>query len=86
MATEETVVQEVAIRDLDDMMDVNSKVMSEIVNDNKLTPMERMKGISMGVRNQAVLSRDQQARIAMLARLGMKANGQLKSLSFQPTE
>jgi len=84
MATEELLTKEVRINNLDDMMDTNASIMEEIANDGKMTAVEKMRGFSMGVRNQALLSRDQQARINMLAKLGMKANGQTKSLGFMP--
>ena len=84
MAREENVSKEVRISNLEDMMDVNASCMEEIVNDSKLTAVERMKGLSMAVRNQAILSRDQQNRITMLAKLGMKANGATKALAFHP--
>ena len=81
---EDLVEREVRIEDLNDMMDVNVEIMSEVVNDAKLTASEKMRTFSQGVRNQAILSRDQQQRISMLAKLGVKANGLTKSLSFQP--
>jgi len=56
------------------------------VNDTKLSAMERMKGMTLGVRNQCMLSRDQQQRTAMMVKLGMKPNGEARALAFQPGE
>lgn len=86
-STQDTVVErEVSITNITDMMDVNAELMNEISNDSRLSAIEKMKGFSSGVRNQCMLSRDQQARITMLARLGMKTNNLTKSLTFQVGE
>ena len=85
MATEELVTKDIRIANLDDMMDCNASIMEEIANDGKLTASEKMRGFSMGVRNQALLSRDMQSRIQTMAKLGMKTNGAAKALGFMPS-
>jgi hypothetical protein len=79
------VEKERRINGIDDMMSVNCEIMEEIANDGKMTAAERMKGITQGVSNHCKLSGDQQKRLNLMARLGMKADGELNSLSFKPT-
>jgi len=80
-----TIETERRIGGIDDMMAVNAELMEEIANDGKMTAAERMKGITQGVANHCKLSADQQKRLNLMARLGMKANGELNSLTFKPT-
>lgn len=68
----------------EDIMTANAKLMEEVYSDAKLTAAEKMKTFSIGVRNQVLLSRDLASRRAELFRYGMKANGELKSLNFNP--
>lgn len=73
-----------AIHSYSDMMEANAQLMTEVYTDPKLTAAEKMKSFSVGVRNQVILSRDLAARRAELMRYGMKADNELKSLSFNP--
>lgn len=73
-----------SLESYEDMMTANAKLMSEVYSDGKLTATEKMKTFSIGVRNQVLLSRDLASRRAELFRYGMKANGELKSLNFNP--
>lgn len=81
----EVVTKEIRLKNLEDMMTANAEIMEEIANDSKLTAVEKMRGFGLGVRNQVALSRDQQTRITMLAKLGMKATKEIQSLTFDPT-
>jgi hypothetical protein len=78
------VTPEVRIDSYEAMMNANAELMDEIYRDGKLNAAEKLKNFSMGVRNQVLLSRDQAARRAELMRYGMKANGNLKALNFNP--
>lgn len=78
------ITKDVKCSNILEMMDANSGIMEEIANDSKLNAVEKMRGFSMGVRNQCLLSRDQQARIKMLATLGVKATNATKALTFTP--
>ena len=69
-----------------DFMDANARLMEEVYTDPKLTAAEKMKTFSIGVRNQVILSRDLAARRKELMSYGMKANGAVKSLAFNPIE
>ena len=73
-----------AITSYNDMMVANAKMMTEVYTDPKLTAAEKMKSFSAGVRNQVSLSRDLAARRAELMKFGIKADADLKSLSFNP--
>ena len=78
------VTQEIRIDSYESMMDANAALLGEVFNDKKLTAAEKMKTFSIGVRNQVLLSRDLASRRAELFKYGMKANGELKSLNFNP--
>jgi len=86
MTAETQVSRELRIDSYDAIMEANSNLMDEIYNDGKLTPMERLKGLTVGVRNQVMLSRDLAARRKELYSVGMKANGKIKSLGFNPMD
>jgi len=81
-----TISTETRIDGYEAMMEANASLMDEVFNDGKLTAAEKMKTFSIGVRNQVLLSRDLAARRAELFKYGMKANGALKSLTFNPFE
>ncbi|WP_252178378.1 hypothetical protein [Endozoicomonas sp. 4G] len=78
------VTQETRIDSYESMMTANAALLDEVFNDAKLTAAEKMKSFSIGVRNQVLLSRDLASRRAELFKYGMKANGELKSLNFNP--
>lgn len=80
----EEVTRETRIDSYEAMMNANAELMTEVYRDGKLTAAEKMKSFSAGVRNQAILSRDLAGRRAELFRYGMKANGNIKSLNFNP--
>lgn len=85
--TEETEVQkEVTIESINDYMLVNAQCTAEVVNDRKLSPMERLKGLNMGVRTQGILGREMRSRYEMRLKLGMNADGVTGALAFQPDE
>jgi len=73
-----------AIHSYNDMMEANAQLMTEVYTDPKLTAAEKMKTFSTGVRNQVILSRDLAARRAELMKFGIKADNDLKALSFNP--
>ena len=81
-----TVQTEAPIDSYESMMEANADLMREVYYDGKLTAAEKMKTFSIGVRNQVLLSRDLASRRAELFRYGMKANGELKSLNFNPMD
>lgn len=81
-----TVTQEVRIETYEDIMDANVHLIQEVYNDPKLTSAEKMKTFSIGVRNQVLLSRDLASRRAELFKYGMKSNGSIKTLAFNPFE
>jgi hypothetical protein len=81
-----TVITETPIDSYESMMSANADLMNEVYRDGKLTAAEKMKTFSIGVRNQVLLSRDLASRRAELFRYGMKANGELKSLNFNPMD
>jgi len=81
-----TVQTETPIDSYESMMNANADLMREVYYDGKLTAAEKMKTFSIGVRNQVLLSRDLASRRAELFRYGMKANGELKSLNFNPMD
>jgi hypothetical protein len=81
-----TIQTEIPIDSYESMMDANAELMREVYRDGKLTAAEKMKTFSVGVRNQVLLSRDLASRRAELFRYGMKANGELKSLNFNPMD
>jgi hypothetical protein len=81
-----TVQTEVPIDSYESMMNANAALMNEVYHDGKLTAAEKMKTFSIGVRNQVLLSRDLANRRAELFKYGMKANGELKSLNFNPMD
>ena len=77
--------QEIRIDSYDAMMEANASLMNEIYNDGKLSPAEKLRNFSVGVRNQVMLSRDLSARRKELVGYGMKITG-TKALKFDPTE
>ena len=78
------VTRELRINSYESMADANSQLMDEVFNDGKLTPAEKMKTFSIGVRNQIMLSRDLASRRAELSKHGMKPTGEIKELMFNP--
>lgn len=85
MAKQTEVTQEVRIDSYDDMMECNSALMSEVYNDTKMTPAEKMKTFSIGVRNQVLLSRDLASRRQELFRYGLRVSEDMRALSFNPS-
>ncbi len=80
--TDENTTVLTRIANTSDMQDCNAKLMEEIYNDSTMSLEKKMQSLSRGVANQVKLSQDTQRRVALLAKLGLKANGQLKGLSF----
>ena len=66
------------------MIEANAKLMEEIYNDGKMNPSEKLKNFSIGVRNQTILNRDVAARRKELVSMGVKPNGNLQGLTFNP--
>jgi hypothetical protein len=79
------VTREKKIESLEDMMDVNARAMEDVARDTTLSPMDRIRGLNIGVRTQTMLSADQRARVTLLAKLGMKAKDHTRSLPFYPS-
>jgi hypothetical protein len=77
--------QETRIDNYDAMMEANADLMSAVYNDAKMTPAEKLRNFSVGVRNQVMLSRDLAARRKELFGYGMKIDGPTKALMFDPT-
>ena len=81
MTTESQVIPEARIESYDDMAECNAHLMEEIYNDPHLTPMEKLKGFSIGFRNQASVTRDLRYRRMEASALGIKPNGNMKRLT-----
>jgi hypothetical protein len=73
-----------AVSTYGDMMAANAALMTEIYTDPKLTAAEKLRNFSAGIRNQVALSKDLAARRAEVFRYGLKAEGSLKTLDFNP--
>ena len=75
------------LRNLGDLMDANADLMTQVYHDNGLSPDEKLRSFSLGIRNQCALSRDLQARRAELARhnlLQTTKPDDLQALRFIP--
>lgn len=81
MTTASHVIPQARIESYDDMAECNAHLMEDIYNDPQLTAMEKLKGFSLGVRNQASFTRDMRFRRQEYAALGMKPNGGMKRLT-----
>jgi hypothetical protein len=78
------VTKEYRIASYEDMADANAALMSETMNDRRMTTSEKMKLLNLGVRNQAIMTNDQIRRRAEIVRYGIKPNGNMKALNFNP--
>lgn len=74
---------ETSITSLADFIDVNAKLASEVYNDAKMAPAEKLRNLSVAVRNQVMLSRQQAANRSEAFKLGMKLQG-YNALVFDP--
>ena len=82
-----TVTKLQPLRNMGDLMDANADLMTQVYHDPGLSPDEKLRSFSLGIRNQCALSRDLQARRAELARhnlLHQTPAEDLQALRFLP--
>lgn len=82
-----TVSKITPLRNIGDLMDANADLMTQVYHDHGLSPDEKLRSFSLGIRNQCALSRDLQARRAELARHNLLQQTRvedLQALRFLP--
>lgn len=75
--------EELRIGSLADFIECNAQLASEVYNDAKIAPAEKLKTLSLAVRNQIMLARQQAANRREAFQLGMKLQG-YNALVFDP--
>ena len=63
-----------------DLMDANADLMSQVYSDPGLSPDEKLRSFTLGIRNQCALSRDLQSRRAELARYNLLQQAKVEDL------
>ena len=74
------------IENYDDLARLNAKLMEDIYNDDKLNPMEKIKGMRICVLNQGQINRDVNIRRKEAIKLGLKIDGGMRQLGFDEAD
>lgn len=80
--TDETVTTQKRADSMTSIADMVCDVMTEGYNDGKSTPMEKMKLLEKGTRAVISIKRTQIETAKTLMKMGVKANGDLESLTL----
>jgi hypothetical protein len=80
-----TVTKEHQILNYEDLMDETIRLVDEGVKNRKLSVQDRMRLMSSGIRNSAIINNELRARRRELRTYGSEINGDLKAMTFNPT-
>ena len=80
------VQKEKRIEGFNDLITINADLTSEIYNDGKMSLSEKMRCISQGTRNVVSIHAEQRKTALDLSRMGMKVNGEVDSLTYNPKD
>ena len=69
-----------------DLIEANVSLIDDVFNDSRMSPAEKMKSFNLGTRSFVRLKRVQLETAKVYAKLGLKIDGDINSLTLMPAE